>query len=243
MLHHQTMIELLYLSENLVQVLNATCHSSALPNGVSIVGPCSYQNSDACNAHCVHNGQVLWKEEVKCLSGDQWSPLPPCNAANSVELIRCDNLTNVSQENLSACIKIKIALRGSTSTPKAMCPEILRLFVKFGKCSTEPGTNCTVSCPYGGFVLQCATSKQENCTFPVTPLCPELKSMKLINCSRGVGEFCKVSLNAFFRNKFYFDYMHSGFKWWNILSELYRFGGIIFAELWILDSINFPYRF
>ncbi|GFT04785.1 retrovirus-related Pol polyprotein from transposon 297 [Trichonephila clavipes] len=179
-----------------VQVLSATCNSSALPNGVNIIGPCSHQISDVCNAHCVHNGQVLWREKAKCLSGDQWSPLPPCNATNSLELIRCDILTNVSQENLSPCIKIKITLRGSTSAPKAMCPEILRLFMKFGKCITEPGGNCTVSCPYGGFVLQCATSKQENCIFSV-PLCPELKSMKLINCSRGVGEFCKVSLNTF----------------------------------------------
>ncbi|GFY66430.1 sushi, von Willebrand factor type A, EGF and pentraxin domain-containing protein 1 [Trichonephila inaurata madagascariensis] len=176
-----------------LHVLSAsTCQSSALPNGVSIIGPCSYQISDVCNAHCVHNGQVLWTEKAKCLSGDQWSPLPSCNASNSLDLIRCDILTNVSQENLSACIKIKIALRGSTSTPKAMCPEILRLFVKFGKCSSDPGTNCTVSCPYGGFVLQCATGKQKNCTFPVTSLCPELKSVKLINCSRGVGEYCKV---------------------------------------------------
>ncbi|GFW32409.1 uncharacterized protein TNCV_675681 [Trichonephila clavipes] len=179
-----------------VPVLSATCRSSTFPKGVSIVGPCTYQNSDVCNAQCVNNGQVLWKEEAKCLSGGQWSHLPPCHTTNSLELIRCDKLTDITQENMAACVKIKITVRGSTSTPKAICPEILQLFWKFGNCSAELGTNCTVSCPYGDFVLQCVTNRHENCTFPVTSLCPELKSVKLINCSRVVGAFCKVTCPA-----------------------------------------------
>ncbi|GFY74338.1 sushi, von Willebrand factor type A, EGF and pentraxin domain-containing protein 1 [Trichonephila inaurata madagascariensis] len=179
-------------SKVFVPVLSATCHSFTLPKGVSIVGPCTYQNSDVCNAQCVSNGQVLWKEEAKCLSGGQWSPLPPCHTANSLELIRCDKLTDITEENMAACVKIKINVRGSTSTPKAICPEILQLFVKFGNCSADLGTNCTVSCPFGGFVLQCVTNRHEICTLPVTSLCPELKSVKLINCSRVVGSFCKV---------------------------------------------------
>ncbi|GFQ97812.1 uncharacterized protein TNCT_246491 [Trichonephila clavata] len=185
-----------------VSILSATCHSSALPNGVSIIGPCTYQNSDACTAQCVNNGQVLWKEEAKCLSGGQWSPLPPCHASHSLELIRCDKLTDIIQANISACVKIKVNVRGSTSTPKAICPEILQLFMKFGNCSAEPETNCTVSCPYGGFVLHCVTNGHENCTFPVKTLCPELNSVKLINCSRVVGTFCKVRIEKVLDNNF-----------------------------------------
>ncbi|GFU82830.1 uncharacterized protein TNCV_266271 [Trichonephila clavipes] len=190
--------------------VSATCHSFTLSNGISIVGPCTYQNSDVCNAQCVNNGQVLWKEETKCLSGGQWSPLPPCHTANSLELIRCDKLADITQENIAACVKIKITVRGSISTPKAICPEILQLFVKFGNCSAELGTNCTVSCPYGGFVLQCVTNRHENCIFPVTSLCPELKSVKLINCSRVAGAFCKVRINAFFDNNSFFVCDKSG---------------------------------
>ncbi|GFU11402.1 hypothetical protein NPIL_323481 [Nephila pilipes] len=178
--------------EGFAQVLNAICRPSDLPNGVRIVGLCSYQNPDVCNAYCVNHGKIIWKENTTCLPDGKWSPLPICHAANSLEVIRCNKLIDMTQNNLSACLKIKIGVRGYTSTPKALCPEILRLFVKFGNCSTKPGTKCAVSCNDGTYVLLCVTSKQENCTLPVSSLCPELRNVELINCSRVHGAFCKV---------------------------------------------------
>ncbi|GFT69766.1 sushi, von Willebrand factor type A, EGF and pentraxin domain-containing protein 1, partial [Nephila pilipes] len=174
------------------QVFSVICRPSDLPNGVIIIGRCSYQNSDVCNAYCVNQGQVVWKENITCLPEGKWSPLPICHTDSSLELIRCNKLTDITQTKLSACVKIKISVRGSTSTPRTICPEILRLFVKFGNCSTKLGTECAVSCHDGSYVLLCATSKRDNCTFPVTALCPELRNVKLINCSRVHGAFCKV---------------------------------------------------
>ncbi|GIY03469.1 uncharacterized protein CDAR_28821 [Caerostris darwini] len=175
-------------------ILDALCHPSSLPKGVSVVGSCHYQSNDVCNVQCVLLGTVIWKDNTKCLPQGKWTALPFCRTTHVLELIRCNKLTDFTEKNLSSCVKIKITTPGLSSTPKAICPEILRLFVKYSNCNKEPETDCAVSCRNNNYVLLCAVNSQwsPECSSPVQMLCPDIKFAELVNCSRIIGARCKV---------------------------------------------------
>ncbi|KAF8792623.1 Sushi like protein [Argiope bruennichi] len=128
------------------------------------------------------------------MSHGKWSPLPTCQTTHTLELIRCNPISDMSQENMAACVKIKITVPGIMGTPKAVCPDILRLFVKFGSCVKKSGSDCVVTCRNNNFILICLVNNQlpGDCESPTPSLCPELRYAKLVNCSRIQGVTCKI---------------------------------------------------
>ncbi|GBN29000.1 hypothetical protein AVEN_115783-1 [Araneus ventricosus] len=184
----------LYIYAAKVQVLDGLCLTSDLPKGVRISQPCGHQARDICHARCIILDTVIWKELVMCMPHGKWSPLPTCQTTHTLELIRCNRVSDMSQENMAACVKIKITVPGTVATPKAICPDILRLFVKFGSCRKKPETDCAVTCRNDYFILVCLVNNRlpGDCNSPAPSLCPELKYAKLVNCSRIQGVTCKI---------------------------------------------------
>ncbi|GIY94106.1 uncharacterized protein CEXT_580401, partial [Caerostris extrusa] len=132
------MLILLLSYHSTAPILDAVCHPSSLPKGVSVVGSCYYQSNDVCNVQCVLLGTVIWKDKTKCLPQGKWTALPFCRTTHVLELIRCNKLTDFTEKNISSCVKIKITTPGLSFDTKGHLSEILRLFVKYSNCNKEP---------------------------------------------------------------------------------------------------------
>nr|XP_042904748.1 sushi, von Willebrand factor type A, EGF and pentraxin domain-containing protein 1-like [Parasteatoda tepidariorum] len=182
-------------SGHIAKIVGLMCQPPTLPKDIIIGRTCGIHSDGICEVTCRINGLELWKSYIRCLKNGQWENPPSCvprTRSPIIELIKCSHLPE-SIEDLSTCIRIKMAISASTSSSKSLCQTALDLFVKFGNC-TEISEDCTVTCGTSTMTLFCLEegSMYPQCIPPKLLKCPELKFAKLINCSREKDTSCKI---------------------------------------------------
>ncbi|KAG8185978.1 hypothetical protein JTE90_003536 [Oedothorax gibbosus] len=177
--------------------VNSKCHSSDLPEGVKIQGPCSFLRNKLCRASCRFGGTTLWRKDIKCTSSGHWSlghnKCSPRGHSAHFEVIPCPQLIE-QLPGEKKCIKIS---QPGKSKPKIdVCPELLRIYVQLDKCRRVGKGECAVSCLEDAFSLLCIAKGvwYPNCRVSThKTLCPaKLPPSKLLDCSRTPGSECKL---------------------------------------------------